>query len=172
MKYIALSLAACLLCGCASVRVYPVKNDHGSVGKELRADDSGVRFYRPALYVWITKAPVSETKGKGADAAEAPYSGKVVVLPDFRQEYVVQWKSGTGSVNPNFTLTDGWNLTAFNSSADSKLSEMVGSLGTLAAAFVGEFTREDDVAGLYRLNVDKEGNLSLGDRVLSLPPKK
>ena len=87
--------------GCASVQVVPVQNETGSEGRVL-GHEAGVRFYRPALYVWITASP-----RKKGDPVE--YEAKIVVLPDFSEEYAIQWKTGLGSVNPRFELTDGWN---------------------------------------------------------------
>ncbi|HLE25558.1 MAG TPA: hypothetical protein VI935_07900, partial [Thermodesulfobacteriota bacterium] len=52
----AISLLSTLIISisCAKVEVYPVQNQYGSKGKILTASGPGVRFYRPALYVWIT----------------------------------------------------------------------------------------------------------------------
>jgi hypothetical protein len=91
----------------------------------------------------------------------------VKVLPDFSQEYVIKWRAGAGSVNTQFELTDGWNLTGFNSTADSQLDEAITNVLSSnpanrlePAGFKG--------AGLYRLKVDGDGNISLGELVLPL----
>ncbi len=150
--------------GCASVQVVPVQNETGSEGRVL-GHEAGVRFYRPAPYVWITALP-REKKG---DPVE--YEAKIVVLPDFSQEYAIQWKTGLGSVNPRFELTDGWNLTDFNSRADSAASTVVreatGAVVELGSA-IGGRKGERLEPGLYRLEVDEKGDLRLGNRAFGL----
>lgn len=192
MRLTLLLPAICLFVGCAGVDVYPVQNAHGSQGKVLGTDDSGVRFYRPAPHVWITKAVPSEkvnietTKISEKDESSSKdktvlrsiagvgYSAQLVMLPDYSQEYVVCWSTGIGSVEPNFTLTDGWNLTAFASKADSKTAEnitafssLISSVGALAGggALVGSGSFKG--AGLYKLKFEA-GKFKLGELVLAL----
>jgi hypothetical protein len=199
--------------GCASVTVTPINNQTGSIGKQLKATDSGVRFYRPALHIWITEsAPpekvnvvtqtdetttpntqdsehkntqtnqgtasedttttrsgnsVKSTRVLTASTINKVYTATFMMLPDYSQEYIIQWKPGIGSVTPSFTLADGWNLTGFASTIDSKLSEFVTSLAAAGgaglstnAAFKGP--------GLYRMKIDSSGKISLGEMILSL----
>ncbi len=149
--------------GCAGVQVVPVQNETGSEGRVV-GDEAGVRFYRPALYVWITAPPPE----KGERVA---YEAKIVVLPDFSKEYAIRWRTGLGSVNPRFELTDGWNLTAFNSRADSAaatvIREATGTVVELGSA-IGGRQGERLEPGLYRLEVDGNGDLSLGKRAFGL----
>lgn len=177
------------LVGCASVDVYPVANDHGSKGKTLKTEESGVRFYRPAPHVWITSAAPSDkvdlstvetTKDKTkttstVSTAGRAYSAQLVMLPDYSREFVVEWSAGIGNVNPAFTLEQGWNLTSFNAKVESKVAETiketVGAITSLAPLAAGGMLAAQanfKGAGLYRLDVGPEGRLSLGALVLPL----
>jgi hypothetical protein len=193
--------------GCASVTVSPVKNGYGSAGA---AYQRGVRFYRPALHIWILPADPSEKvdtvttsktetltrkSAEGIDAKDPKRSSdekvvqstgtqvastgkgwktQLVMLPDYSQEYVIDWSPGIGSVTAGFTLADGWNLTALSSSADSKASESasagLGAIATVAAAAAGALTSDTNWKGpgLYRLAPQADGTLKLGTRVLPL----
>ena len=58
---IGMLLLSLFMAGCASIKVYPIQNDYGSTGRPHDDHDEGVRFYRPAPHVWITKvAPPDE----------------------------------------------------------------------------------------------------------------
>jgi len=193
LKYliVLLLIFSLFLFSCARVDVYPVQNKYGSQGKNLTASDPGIRFYRPSLYVWITKVAPSdkvnitktEEKKKNKTTTETvsingtTYNAQFVYLPDFTQEYVVQWNAGIGGVKPSFTLAEGWNLTTFNSEIDSgvpatiaAVSGAVKNIATLGAALVKP--DDWDGPGLYKVEIDPDGKLSLGDIVLelNLPP--
>ena len=177
-----------ILIGCASVQVYPVKNEHGSEGKQLSSTEAGIRFFRPAFYVWITKAPLSEkvntitivekqknkTQTIVKSLPQVVYQANVVVLPDYTQEYIVQWHPGLGSIHPKFTLEGGWNLTGFDSTIDSKTAELVtavsGAVKNVAAAAAGALIADENFKGpgLYKLEISPDGRLSLGKQVLGL----
>jgi hypothetical protein len=190
-------LVAAAISGCASVSVKRVTNDYGSAGIELGADDGGVRFFRPALHVWITSNPPSDkinvavdekssttTQGKDTltkkSTATLPatvvtsYSASLVMLPDYSQEYVIQWKAGSGAVKPQFALADGWNLTSFTSDIDSKTAENIGAISgaitSVAGAAAGALVNHPNFRGpgLYRLEISKTGRYSLGEQVLGL----
>lgn len=185
--------------GCARVKVLPVANSYGSVGKTLSGDDSGIRFYRPAPHVWITSAAPpdkvnlvvdekveKDTTKKGMETtttttatvstAGKGYTARLVMLPDYSQEYIVQWKAGIGNVTPKFTLSEGWNLTSFDSRVESRfaetLKESVGAITNLAPLAAGGLLTAPGStfqgAGLYRLEVDARGRLALGDLVMGL----
>jgi hypothetical protein len=201
------------LCACASVTVRPVKNGEGSKGVDLDAKESGVRFYRPALHVWLTRAAPSDKVGvvtteEGVTLEDSHESkppsppntatqknaktnkttsirstqgesivAQFVMLPDLTQEYIVQWNAGIGSVNPNFSLADGWNLTSFNSTVDSKANEHLtaaAAVGTAIASFgaagAGAFTNDPNYKGpgLYKMEFST-GHYSLGAQILALP---
>ena len=203
-----LLISTILFSGCASVTVSQVKNNYGSTGANY---EKGVRFYRPALHIWILPADplekvntvsTSQTetmttkKGEGvAPKDDANHSStenttqtvgtqivstakgwktQLVMLPDFSQEYVIDWSSGAGNITANFTLTDGWNLTGFNSSSDSKTTEKaaaaLAAIATIVAAAAAalEESPEWKGPGLYRLDPQPDGTLKLGKRILAL----
>ncbi len=131
-----LALGLVILSSCASIRVRPIQNNHGSKGIKLESKDAGVHFYRPAPFLHIGKA-------------KEGFVMQIVMLPDLTKEYVVTWKSGMGSVSPKFSLEDGWNLVSFDSSVDSKLAEVLESTaGALTAVKSNSSSREP---GLYKL---------------------
>lgn len=94
--------------GCARVEVTNISSDHPY--------REGIRFYRPYPYLWVTK-------DKGGDL-----KGTIHWLPNKNEEYVIKVKSGIGSVDTKFTLENGWNLTEFGETRDSKTSEMMEAL--------------------------------------------
>ncbi len=139
MKTLASALVAlALACGCSSV----------SVRKLASPQDyqEGVRFYRPAPYLAVTKEATKEG---------ALYKSQILFLPDPSQEYVVEWSAGLGKITPNFTLAEGWNLTGFNSTIETGAAAAISSLADLAGAIAG--LREMNAApaaiqpGLYRM---------------------
>ena len=80
------------------------------------------------------------------------------------------------STRSDGTLTDGWNLTSFDSKVESKfaesLKETVGAITNLAPLAAGGLLTAPGSkfqgAGLYRLEVNAQGKLELGDLVLGL----
>src|SRR2546427_620160 len=90
--------AGILTLGCRSIKIEPA-----TIGTE------GLRFYRPWPYLWVTSAA-----GKGCTT-------RVVWLPRTNQEYAIKTTGVLGSVTFKPVLTDGWNLTSFEGSADSKV---------------------------------------------------
>lgn len=191
-----------LLSGCASVHVYPVANDYGSRGRTLSDDEAGLRFFRPAPHVWITRVAPSDkvnveqttvtenefetsagerppavrkatTISTTGSTAEVGYQAQLVMLPDYTQEYAIQWKSGLGSASTSATLQEGWNLTALTVNSDSQIDEMITSVATpvatVAAAAAGiEADPEFQGPGLYRLRAEPDGTLRLGELVMAL----
>lgn len=167
--------------GCAQVTVHQVANAYGSTGVEVKpSDTSGVRFYRPRLHVWITKSAPSE-KVNIATAVEAKtttvvsikdtgYAAAFVFLPDYSQEYIIRWNARIGSIKPEFSLNDGWNLTKFAGQVDTKSAENLGAVSSFITAAAGALAAEEAFtgAGLYRMDVDQNGKWSLGTKVLSL----
>ena len=182
------------LLSCASVEVLQVENEYGSIGIE-REGLEGIRFYRPALHVWLVYSTPSEqvdlvetTKTrKIGDTVETTrdvrtshrgLAARFVMLPDYTQEYVIRSSSGMGSASASVMLADGWNLTAFSDQSDSQVDELVTSLGrpvaSIGPALKGGFEVDDDQfegPGLYRIHVGTAGKISLGERVIDLGPK-
>jgi hypothetical protein len=136
------SMMLALLCaGCASVSVRRL--DKGDAGY-----DEGVRFYRPWPYLSITK----EVGANNAKTLKA----EIVMLPDAdpSNEYVVQWSAGWfGTTNPNVTLSEGWNLTGFNSKVEAGTSALLTSLAGVATSIKDVRTTGEPelVPGLYRM---------------------
>lgn len=87
----------------------------------------GIHYYRPKPYLLVT-----ETKA----AAETQPSCVVEIkyLPDYSQEYVIVPHYWIGSVALKPTLTDGWNLTNFDSTVDTKVPETLNAFAALAKA--------------------------------------
>lgn len=188
MKLTFLFLVFLGLGACGTIKVQQVANSNGSVGKPLTSKSSGVRFYRPAMHVWIVKDTPSsdinistletkDTKTTGIEKtqtdkvsiANAGYKTQIVYLPDYSQEYIVTWKRGLiGSVNPKFTLTDGWNLTGFESEINTGVT-----LELSASAAIGGGAISTDPKfkgpGLYKLDFDPQTkSFKLGELVLSV----
>ncbi len=79
--------------------------------------DEGLRYYRPKLYLLV--AP-GEDDGISID---------VKYLPDYSEEYSIRMTPGlnaTTSFKP--TLSDGWNLTGFESETDQNIDDLVKSV--------------------------------------------
>lgn len=208
MRKVCVILLVSILTGCGSVKVMRIQNDFSTVGVKIKGSKDeyeGVRFYRPAPHVWITCIPPSDkvniiTETEGPEKAPTKqtirtlsgksYAATLVMLPDFSQEYIIKWKSGFfGSVQPNFALSDGWNLNSFNSVINSGVTAALsaGVIAPISTTFSFGELKEDKTsnfkgAGLYRLdytaNTDKEkpGHWELGVLVLkledrALPPR-
>lgn len=141
--------------GCAHVEIRPSRSD----------DTNGIRFFRPRPYLWIT------INQQGQCAPTIDY------LPDMKTEYIIvphtKWRIGAVSVGP--TLTNGWNLTAFNAAVDTKVPETINAVAGLLekSATAGKNAKDIQTLregslevekpevrlspGLYRLDFDKEG---------------
>ncbi len=111
-RLVLLSVSLFLLAGCAGVQVTRVRDKN--------ADNGGIRFYRPWPYLLVYQT-------------EHGIEAKTVYLPKMDEEYAIKVKSGFGTVNGKFTLTDGWNLTDFGDTRDSKIPETMTALTGVAA---------------------------------------
>ena len=117
MKYACTFLVSLIACttmpGCASVKVRPLSCEGDY--KE------GVLFYAPAPYLLI------------ANGKEGEVTATIVMLPDkSRRPRNITWSNGWfGKAEPKFNLAGGWNLTAFDSKADSGFSDAVAAFGEL-----------------------------------------
>jgi hypothetical protein len=125
--------------GCAGVRI--VKITHENPYEE------GIRFYAPHPYLWVTK----DTSGN--------LQASIVWFPNKNEEYAIKVKSGIGSVDTKFTLENGWNLTQFGETRDSKTPELItaltGSLKDIREVFA--MVREEELhAGLYMFIFDEK----------------
>ena len=138
------------------------------------------------------EAPTDSTKTSPSPPSDTSFSAatkqhfvKLVYLPDFSQAYAVTSSTGLwGSAQLNIQLQDGWMLTTLGANADSKTSEMLSAIASMAGAGTGaaggkpatgkkaqEATREERVTpevlhpGLYRFVYDESGRLKSLDAV-------
>jgi hypothetical protein len=148
MSRIALCSSLILLLGCASVKVTRITDEN-------RVTAEGIRFWRPAPYL----AVFGEKDGT--------CSVRIIYLPDPSEEYAIRATAGIGSASLKPTLTDGWNLTAYDSQVDSKVSDLVGAVSKLVpvsgAKTITEPPKPSELTpGLYRVKMDRNtGSLSL-----------
>ena len=63
------------------------------------------------------------------------YLVKVIYLPDMSRPMSVSMRAGIGSANLKPTLQNGWMLTGFDASADSKTAEILTALAPLLTAY-------------------------------------
>jgi hypothetical protein len=90
------------------------------------------------------------TESKATKDTESSCVVEIKYLPDYSQEYVIIPHYWIGSVALKPTLADGWNLTNFDSTVDTKVPETLNALaaGLKAAAPGG-------VAPLVSLETEK-----------------
>jgi nitrogen fixation protein len=131
--------------GCARVEITKITPENPYT--------KGIRFYRPYPYLWVTKDK------------EGNLEGKIVYLPKTNEEYAIKVKSGIGTVDTKFTLEDGWRLTQFGETRDSKSVEMVNALtGSLKdlKGFFEKVIKEELYPGLYMFEFDHNTGLISG----------
>ncbi|MGH7779263.1 MAG: hypothetical protein ACREQR_05510 [Candidatus Binataceae bacterium] len=139
------------------------------------AQSDGIHYYRPKPYLLLT---VTTTEKTGAPPASTTTSNACVAeieyLPDYGQEYVMVPHYWLGSVAMKPTLTDGWNLTAFDSTVDTKIPDTITALAGLAKSIAPSGTVSAAAStgglapGLYPI-VQKGDSLALGDYVFTAP---
>jgi hypothetical protein len=123
-----------LMLGCARLEIR----------KATSSDTEGLRFYRPWPYLWIT------VNDKGQCIPSITY------LPDLNQEYLIVPHPGFGLVTMKPTLQNGWNLTAIDSTVDSKAADVLngigGIIGKVAPGGMVRLTKSEKALGpgLYR----------------------
>lgn len=142
-RFYLLTVLIFLMVSCASVEITRITPENPY--KE------GIRFYRPYPYLLVTK----DKEGKNLES-------KIIYLPNKNEEYAIKVKSGIGTVDTKFTLEDGWRLTQFGETRDSKTVEMVnaltGSLKELKGVF--EMVRKEELhPGLYMFVFDDKTGL-------------
>jgi len=118
-----------------------------------------VHFYEPRPYLLISDQP----NDKATNAASHSYSSAIIYLPDKSQRYVVQVKQGWGTVNGSVKLANGWMLDTLGAQTDSKGPETITAVTGLLTAAGGLAARsnEQPKPGLYRIDIDAEGNVKL-----------
>lgn len=151
------------LIGCGGVSIRKITKNN--------PDEEGLRFYRPAPYLVVTKDPAKGNVLKYA----------IEYLPNMSEEYAIQTKAGIGTVDNKYVLTNGWNLTDYNDKRDSKATDWLTSLAGLVEKTTGlvaqtkgvnlevsaeeltgkkDGTQEVTVPGLYSLIYDANGMIS------------
>lgn len=101
-----------------------------------RADDRGIRFYRPKPYLKVEPAEVAVDKNQSS-IVPGLVRISLVYLPDFSEEYAIDVRSGLGIANVGIKLQDGWNLTEISQELDSQTDENAKALASLLTS-VGE----------------------------------
>jgi hypothetical protein len=108
-RVVLIGLAAAVLASVACQRLYV-----------RRAGEStpGFRYYLPQPYLLVT-----------------PDTVRVVWLPNPKEQYAVDARTGLGTQGLALTLEDGWRLTSVTSNVDTKVPDVIGpATGLLAAA--------------------------------------
>jgi hypothetical protein len=143
---------ALVFCGCAHVVVRHVAENDKSCG---------VHFYEPRPYLLVTDQPIV----MGTNGVVHSYTSTIIYLPDKSQRYVVQIKQGWGTVNGSVKLANGWMLDTLGAQTDSKgpetIAAVTGLLKEAGGLAMAVKTEEQPKAGLYRIDIDKDGNVRL-----------
>ena len=127
------------------------------------------------------KEAVAAPAGGGGDqsfsVAVPGYTLKLVYIPDRSRPMRLSVHAGFGTASLKPTLQNGWMLTGFDASADSKASEMLASIASLVTAAKGPAAAAESAKGggldpgaaaatssvlrpgMYDLRYDDRGNL-------------
>jgi hypothetical protein len=121
----------------------------------------GIHYYRPKPYLLVTESITEKPATGGASAGKTESCvADVKYLPDYTQEYVIIPHYWLGSVALKPTLADGWNLTNFDSTVDTKIPETITAVANLAKAAapggIGALGTEVQIQG------PPQGNVSPG----------
>jgi hypothetical protein len=145
--------------------------------------DDGIHYYRPKPYILLTE---TKTEKPGAAAGAPPTTTRSCVvdikyLPDYTQEYVMIPHYLLGSVAMKPALTDGWNLTNFDSTVDAKIPDTINAFASLAKSIspLGMLSAASTVRavaaagvplhpGLYEIVPSGDG-LAVGSPVFTAP---
>ena len=150
MRLFSLSVSFSLFCliGCSHVTIQHVGANDKS---------GGVHFYEPRPYLLISKDTVKT--GPGPNDVREQYTSQIIWLPDPTQKYVVRTVQLLGSVEESITLKDGWMLTQFGAKSDPKIPETINALAGVAKLAQAGASKSPE--GLYRIDINKKGNVSL-----------
>ena len=135
-RFYLLAIVIFLMAGCAHVEITKITDE--------KSYKEGLRFYRPHPYLWVTKDD------------EGALQSTIIWLPNKKEEYVIKVKGGIGTVNMTGTLENGWNLTEFGETRDSKTPDMITALTGFfpTTATLDKATLKP---GLYKFIFDKAG---------------
>ncbi|MBN1972021.1 MAG: membrane lipoprotein lipid attachment site-containing protein [Sedimentisphaerales bacterium] len=141
-----------LLTGCAGVEVTKITPGNDKSAK-------GIRYYRPWPYLLVAQ-DVNDPSSLQL---------KTVYLPNIKENYAVNAKSGIGALDAAITLEDGWKLTQYADKTDTKIPETIQAIGSISAdtinAILEVITKRNGsekepiplTPGLYRFEFDDEG---------------
>jgi hypothetical protein len=92
----------------------------------------GIHYYRPKPYLLLTENVTEKSDASKVNTTTKTCVVDIKYLPDYSKEYVMIPHYWLGSVALKPTLTDGWNLTNFDSTVDTKIPDLINSLAGLA----------------------------------------
>lgn len=154
MSRILLLLTALMfvMAGCAGVEIKRVTSKDPNM--------EGLRFYRPHPYLLVTSEGEKNT-----------LVCKIIYLPNKNEDYALRVTSGMGSIDAKFTLENGWNLTQYGETKDSKTADIITALTGSLKGLTG--LRRDEakgelLPGLYMLLYDDKTGLITGLRHVGL----
>jgi hypothetical protein len=104
------------IAGCANLtfeEISTTTDQAGNVIGTTTADVGGITYYRPAPYLKVDAG------------AQGGCVGTLVWLPDYSKQYKITPHYWLGTVSLKPTLADGWNLTALDSTVDTKIPETI-----------------------------------------------
>ncbi len=132
MKYVLSALIALLIINCANVKIIQVD--------EHKTEQKGLRFYRPHPYLVISR-----------DKNDA-LNSQIIWLPNMNEEYAIVSTPGIGNTDFKVTLENGWNLTQYGESIETRLPDMIKELGDLGK-LLAELERGEPkpVEGFYKI---------------------
>lgn len=134
------------------------------VKKNPGPDDTGIRYYRPKPYLFVT--PQLKSDGTPTDGMVAL---RIEMLPDYSEEYSIHVNTGWGQNKTSVTLEDGWKLTQINVDMDSNFDENVKAISDLASkalALSGGGAKSDGSVNVHATNVP----IGLYESVIAVGP--
>jgi hypothetical protein len=143
---------AFLLTGCAGVEVTKITPKNEKSAK-------GLRYYRPCPYLLVAQ-DVNDPSSLQL---------KTIYLPNIKENYAINMKSGLGALDATVNLTDGWLLTQYSDKTDTKIPETISAIGTISSdtikAILEILTKRNGtdkepiavIPGLYRFEFNDEG---------------
>lgn len=100
---------------------------------------------------------VGDTDGAGTAKTLQAISMKLEYLPDFAEEYAINFRPGLGSGELNVSLENGWNLTSIGVKTDQQTDEIIGSVASLLTSAAPVFNKsapeEADGSMIYGSNI-------------------
>ncbi|MBN2588933.1 MAG: hypothetical protein JXA96_03650 [Sedimentisphaerales bacterium] len=154
-KIFLIAIMSLVLTGCAGVTVTKItpKNDKSA---------KGIRYYRPWPYLLVSQ-DVNDASSLNITT---------VYLPNIKENYAINTKSGLGKLDATITLEDGWKLTQYSDKTDTKIPETIQAIGTVSTdtikAILEVITKRNGsekeaiplIPGLYRFEFNDEGAIT------------